>query len=171
MLASIAYLFVFPHLNIVIPFNCCNGVEPGRLELCPVRAVAAKFALPAMSAYCACPTRIALHGGVRWSGRSWRGRSMNKGGSEAWKKLRQLQQKLVSKSNSRACVHQVFVAFVFSFSISPATFQSSAGTAGSNNWYQSQGGSVLLRLRQPAVVAGVEEAEVVRAPGDEEEDG
>ena len=128
MLASIAYLFVFPHLNIVIPFNCCNGVEPGRLELCPVRAVAAKFALPAMSAYCACPTRIALHGGVRWSGRSWRGRSMNKGGSEAWKKLRQLQQKLVSKSNSRACV-----AFVFSFSISPATFQSSAGTAGSNS--------------------------------------
>jgi len=91
---------------------------------------------------------------------------MNKGGSEAWKKLRQLQQKLVSKSNSRACV-----AFVFSFSISPATFQSSAGTAGSNNWHQSQGGSVLLRLRQPTVVAGVEEAEVVRAPGDEEEDG
>jgi len=58
---------------------------------------------------------------------------MNKGGSEAWKKLRQLQQKLVSKSNSRACVHKVFVAFVFSFSISPATFQSSAGTAGSNS--------------------------------------
>ena len=91
MLASIAYIFVFPHLNIVIPFNYCNGVEPGRLELCPVRAVAAKFALPAISAYCACPTRIALHGGVRWSGRTWRGRSMNKGGSEAWKKLRQLQ--------------------------------------------------------------------------------
>ena len=94
---------------------------------------------------------------------------MNKGGSEAWNKLRQLQQKLVSKSNSRACVHQVFVAFVFS--ISPATFQSSAGTAGSNNWHQSQGGSILLQLRQPTVVAGVEEAEVVRAPGDEEEDG
>ena len=95
---------------------------------------------------------------------------MNKGGSEAWKKLRQLQQKLVSKSNSRAC-HQVFVAFVFSFSISPATFQSSAGTAGSNNWHQSQDGSVLHRLRQPTIVAGVEEAEFVRAPSDKEEDG